>query len=73
MSSQTGGDSLTFSASVAQVGGAIRWNAGLNGGRVLLEVPEIDSPALSWLAATAREAELTVTVRLGGAPASADG
>lgn len=73
MSNPSGGDHLTFSASVAAVGGAIRWNAGRNGGRVLLEIPEIDAPALSWLAATAREAELTVTVRLGAAPGPSDG
>lgn len=70
MGNATDADALTFSASIAQVGGAIRWNGGKNGGRILLEIPESDAPALSWLAATAREAELTVTIRIVDAAAA---
>ena len=64
--------SLRFSASIAAVGGAIRWNAGRNGGRVMLEIPEADAVALSWLAGVCREAELTVTIAVSEAGGSDD-
>ncbi len=57
-------DSLTFDAAIASVGGAIRWNSGQNGGRIVLEVPESDAAALHWLAAVCREKLLRVTVEV---------
>lgn len=55
---------LTFDAAIATVAGAIRWNSGQNGGRVLFEIPETDSAALHWLAAVCRERRLRLTVEV---------
>ena len=55
---------LKFDAAIATVAGAIRWNSGQNGGRVLFEIPETDAAALHWLAAVCRERRLKLPVEV---------